>query len=111
MKNYYCAHIADILSSWGDITCRRMFSGFGLYKNGHIFALICNDSLYLKVDKQSQRLFVAKGCEQFTYDAKNKTVKMSYWSAPEVFFDSPEHARHWAEIAYQAGIRSKKPKL
>lgn len=108
MKNEYCVYITDILSDWGDITYRPMFGGFGLYKNGQIFALTCGDSLYLKTDKQSQLLFETKGCEQFTYEAKNKIAKMSYWSAPESFFDSSEDANYWAEIAYKAGIRSKK---
>ncbi len=110
MKNDYCEHIAEMLSSWGDIAYRPMFSGFGLYKNGQIFALTCDDCLYLKSDKQSQSVFEAEGCKQFTYETKNKTAKMSYWSAPEAFFDSPDDASYWAEIAYQAGIRSNKTK-
>lgn len=108
MKNDYCEHIADTLIGWGDITYRPMFSGFGLYKNGQIFALTCDDALYLKADKQSHHLYESEGCQQFTYNAKSKTVKMSYWSAPNSFFDSYEKASYWAEIAYQSGLRSAK---
>jgi DNA transformation protein len=110
MKNDYCDHIIDVLKAWGKVDYRPMFSGFGLYKDEQIFALICDHTLYLKADKQSQVLFESLGCNQFIYEAKGKIAKMSYWSAPEDFFDSPENSSHWADIAFQAGIRSKSKK-
>ena len=110
MSNDYCEHIADILSSWGDVSYRSMFGGFGLYKNNQIFAITSDDLLYLKADKQSQHFFEDENSTQFIYEAKNKTIKMSYWSAPDIFFDSSENAIYFAEISYQAGLRSKKNK-
>lgn len=111
MKNNYCDYIAELLTNWGKVNYKNMFSGFGLYKSGQIFAIVCDDMLYLKADKQSQPLLESKGSEQFIYisnKAKNKKAKMSYWSVPQEFFDSPEKASYWAEIAYQAGLRSNK---
>lgn len=40
--------VVDQLSGAGDITYRHMFGEFGLFCNGKIFALICDNKFFLK---------------------------------------------------------------
>lgn len=45
----FVEYIADQLSGAGEITYRKMFGEYGMYCNGKIFALICDDQLFVKI--------------------------------------------------------------
>lgn len=42
-------YIAEQLSGAGMITYRKMFGEYGVYCDGKIFALICEDKLFIKI--------------------------------------------------------------
>lgn len=48
--------VADQCSSAGEITTKKMFGDYGIYCNGVIFGLICDDRFYLKPTEKVQRL-------------------------------------------------------
>ena len=48
-KTEYVQYIADQLSGAGEITYRKMFGEYGMYLDGKIFALICEDQLFVKI--------------------------------------------------------------
>lgn len=41
-------YIADQCSGAGEITVKKMFGDYGIYCDGKIFGLICDDCFYLK---------------------------------------------------------------
>ena len=97
----------------GEIRVKSMFGGHGLYFEDIMFALEAFGSIYLKADKKSEVLFIEAGSEPFTYEGKNKPIKMSYWLVPETAQEDPEEFIHWAELAIAASKRAhvkKKPK-
>ena len=49
-------YIADQLSDAGSITYRKMFGDYGMYLNGKLFALICDDQLFIKITEAGKRL-------------------------------------------------------
>ena len=57
----YKAFVKDLLSGFGPISMRNMFSGAGVYADGVIFAIIFDDTLYLKADESFSRDFAAEG--------------------------------------------------
>lgn len=44
----FVQYIADQCSGAGDITVRKMFGDYGVYCNGKIIGLVCDDRFYLK---------------------------------------------------------------
>lgn len=52
----FVQYIADQLSEAGDITYRKMFGEYGLYCNGKIFAVICDNMLYVKITEAGRRI-------------------------------------------------------
>lgn len=48
-------YIADQMSGAGTITYRKMFGEYGVYCNGKIFALICDDQLYIKITEAGKK--------------------------------------------------------
>ncbi len=87
-----------------------MFGGYGIYHNGIMFALVADNTLYLKADESTKNLFESKDLPQFEYERKDKTIKMSYYLAPDEIFDDREEAAIWASHAYEAAVNTQKSK-
>jgi DNA transformation protein len=100
------AHIADLLASFGAVTIRRMFGGAGVFRDGLMFGLIADDTLYLKADDGNRGAFAARGLGRFTYEAKSKPMSLSYYQAPPDAMDDPEALADWASAAYAAALRA-----
>ena len=62
--------IVELFAAFGPVVPRRMFSGFGVFSNGTMFALVARDTLYLKADPQTVAAFETEGQGPFTYAAK-----------------------------------------
>ena len=104
----YKAFVRDLLSEFGPISIRNMFSGAGVYADGVIFAIIFDDTLYLKADEFCSRDFAAEGKGPFTYDRKGRPpVAMPYWEVPERLLDDPEELATWARRAYAVALAAK----
>lgn len=104
----FVSHILEMMTDFGQVTARKMFGGYGIYHAGIMFALIADETLYLKVDQQSKPIFERQGLQPFTYDGHKKPVVMSYNQAPDSTLDDPDDMREWAQRGYDAACRAKK---
>jgi DNA transformation protein len=93
----------EVFEEFGQVQTRPMFGGYGVYFEGVMFGLVADDCLYLKADETSRKAFLARGLTLFEYHRNGKTIKMSYYLAPEEMFEEPSEAAKWARLAYQAG--------
>lgn len=81
----------DLLQNAPGITSRAMFGGWGIYKNGIIFAIIVESELYFKVNDQNRSEFEKIGSHPFVYKkADGKQVSMSYWVICEEIMENRE---------------------
>lgn len=48
--------VADQLKGAGTIAYKKMFGEYGLYCDGKIFAVICEDQFYIKITEAGRRL-------------------------------------------------------
>lgn len=53
----FVQYIAEQLHGTGCIVYRKMFGEYGMYCDGKIFALICNNQLFIKITDAGRRLF------------------------------------------------------
>ena len=53
----YVEYVADQLSGAGQITHRKMFGEYGLYCDGKIVALICDNQLYVKITETGKQIW------------------------------------------------------
>lgn len=53
----FVEYIADQLSGAGEIAYRKMFGEYGMYCNGKIFALICDDQLFVKITEAGRNFW------------------------------------------------------
>ena len=105
----FAEFVKETFQPFGVVTARKMFSGYGIYYDSMMFGLIADETLYLKVDKNTAPLFEIKGLTPFTYNREDKPVKMSYYLAPAEIYDDPAEAIKWAKLALEAAYRSKSP--
>ncbi len=102
----FVAHVVDLLAPLGPVAPRAMFGGWGLYLDGRMFALIADDTLYLKVDGENRDTFEAAGSAPFTYAARGRTVALSYWQAPAEAMEDAALLLPLAEGALAAAARA-----
>lgn len=110
-KNPFVEEVLERLQIAAACNARKMFGGYGIFHDGTMFALIADNELYLKADAKSSHFFDGYDLPAFSYaKSGGKTYKMSYYLAPDSFFEEPEQALLWAQRALDAAVRSRSGK-
>lgn len=52
----FVQYIADQLADAGQITYRKMFGEYGFYCDGKIFALVCDNQLFIKITEAGKQM-------------------------------------------------------
>lgn len=105
-RNEFVDYVMEIMADWATVSARKMFGGYGLYREGLMFGLIVEDELFLKADANNAMQFERAGSQPFVYQSRDRTVQLSYWSAPPASLDSPAEMGEWCQSAYGAALRA-----
>lgn len=106
----FVAFVLEQMTFVHGLRVRGMFSGYGIFQEDCMFALIIADQLYFKADATTRIAFEAKGLHPFTYAARGKLVEVQYFEAPPEVFDEIDAMRLWVNKALLAAIGARKPK-
>lgn len=93
----YRQFVLEQLARVVPVTSRSMFGGVGIYTNGLFFALIDNDTLYLKVDETNRRDFEDAGCGPFRPFGDERP--MQYYELPADALEDAEALERWVTKA------------
>lgn len=104
MSKEFVEYIIEILEPFGNIRVRKMFGGYGVYKNTLIFALIIDNELYFKADLETAKYFKSQELEPFTYQAKGKLIALSYYKIPPEIFEDKELLIKYFNMAYSSAL-------
>lgn len=105
------AFVTEQLAGVGPFSIRGMFGGAGVFADGVMFALVYQDTLYLKTDTEGAKVFESEGAKVFTYETKEGTHTLgSYWQVPERLYDEPDEMTEWARRALGVAKSLQKPK-
>jgi DNA transformation protein len=106
-RSEFVEHVVETMRAFGDVTAKSMFGGWGLYREGVFFALVAEESLYLKTDEENRADFEALGLEPFVYATRDGgSIVMSYRQAPDEALESPQVMAEWARRSYAAALRA-----
>jgi DNA transformation protein len=106
----FVAHVLDLLVAIGPTRAKRMFGGWGIWRDGPMVGLVTGGRFYLKTDAETKPRFVAAGGEAFVYDSARGPRETSYVTPPEDAFDSPGAMAPWAKLALAAAERKRAAK-
>ncbi|HVY98671.1 MAG TPA: TfoX/Sxy family protein [Dongiaceae bacterium] len=101
------------LAPLGHIATRRMFSGYGAYLDGVVFALILRGRLWLRVDDATRPDFVKAGMKPFAYTQtrSGKVIRVeSYYECPAAVLGDGAKLRRWVKEARRASAERNKKK-
>jgi DNA transformation protein len=89
-----------------DLRARRMFGGAGLYSGDLTFAVVQDDTLYLKSDEHNAALYRDGGGQRFSFLRQGRLQSMGYWSVPGDVLEESELLEVWARAALEAARRA-----
>jgi DNA transformation protein len=105
--NVEADHIRELFAAFGPVTVRRMFGGAGIFADGVMFALVADETIYLKADDRTVPDFEREKSAPFSYGARaGRRVVMSYWRLPDRLYDDPDELAAWARSALAAAHRA-----
>jgi len=105
----YLDYVHDQLSGLGGVISRRMFGGAGLYCDEFFFALIDDDTLYLRVDDANRADFTTRGMGQFRPYPDSPQLSMSYYETPVDVLEDAAALVAWARRSVAAAMAALKP--
>jgi DNA transformation protein and related proteins len=98
----YRAYVLEQLAALEGVCARAMFGGVGLYCDARFFALIADDTLYLRVDDHSRGDYTARGMAPFRPYAARPHLSRRYYAAPAEVLEDASELLLWARRALAA---------
>ena len=89
------------------VRARSMFGGVGVYAGELFFALMDDDTLYLKVDQSTRGRFEARGMGPFRPGGESGEV-MQYCEVPGDVLEDVDLLAPWVEDAVAVAARAKR---
>ena len=98
--------LREHLAPLGRVTLRRMFGKSGVFCDGVMFAMVTDNTLYVRVDDHNRATFQeAASFPPLNYAKKGSTIDLAFWRVPERLFDEPDELVAWARAALAAAHR------
>jgi DNA transformation protein and related proteins len=97
--------VLDQMRDLDGVDARRMFGGFGLYREETFFGILHNGRLYFKIDEASVGEYRKRKMKPFRPNRK-QTLK-SYYQLPVEILEDAEQLGDWAKRAIRCQQRNK----
>jgi DNA transformation protein len=107
-KDDYLRWVLEQLSGAGGISSRRMFGGFGLYRNDVFFGIISGDTLFFKVSDAGRADYETRGMARFRPYRDKPQSSTSYYEVPADVLEDADECVRWAMRAVAAGVERKR---
>jgi DNA transformation protein and related proteins len=99
----YREYVADQLAALPGVVIKRMFGGLGLYFDERMFAVVDDDTMYLRVDDATRPEFVKRDMAPFRPVKRDpKKVSLNYYQLPAEVLEDSDVLVEWAKRAIQA---------
>lgn len=109
-QDEFITYLLELMQPLGPVSARAMFGGYGIYIDDIMFALVADEVLYFKTNKDNLPEFEQRGLLPFSYERNGKPFNMSYSEAPEDVMEDPEAMYHWANLSIDAALKNKHKK-
>lgn len=104
----YREFVLEQLGRVAPVTSRAMFGGVGIYSEGFFFALLDNDTTYLKVDDSNRGDFERAGTGPFRPFGDDNV--MQYYELPADLLEDADALRPWMQKAVDVARSARRRK-
>ncbi|MBP9235100.1 MAG: TfoX/Sxy family protein [Hyphomonadaceae bacterium] len=110
-------YVLELIAGFGKVEVKRMFGGAMLSRSGVGFAILDDDTFFLKADTTLGAELKEQGSKPWSYSVKKDGAvrDIAYWSLPDTAADDPDEAvaltRRSFAIAAQAAKEKPKRKI
>lgn len=102
----FAAFLQEQLAPFGRLVFRRMFGKTGVFRDGVMFGIVSDDTLYLRVDDQNRADFdEVSGMPPLAYQKGGRMIDLSFWPIPDRLLDEPDALLTWVRSAQGAARR------
>jgi DNA transformation protein len=102
----FAEFLSEQLAPMGRVTLRRMFGKTGVFCGGLMFAMVSDDTLYVRVDEQNEAMFAeARSAPPLSYEKQGRTIDLAFWRVPDRLLDEPAELVMWTRAALAAAHR------
>jgi DNA transformation protein len=102
----FAEFLHEQLAPLGRVTTQRKLGKTGVFRDGVMFAMVADDTLYFRVDDHNRAVFrEAEAFPPLSYEKGGRSIGLSFWRAPERLFDEPNELMTWARAAAAAAHR------
>jgi DNA transformation protein len=106
-RSEFVDHVVELMRGLGAVQPKPMFGAWGLFLEGLCFAIVADDTLYLKGDAVNAPRFDEARLEAFVYESKmGERIATSYRQAPADALDNAVTMTQWAREGYEAAMRA-----
>ncbi|MFN4225683.1 MAG: TfoX/Sxy family protein [Hyphomonas sp.] len=93
--------VMELFAPLGPVSVRRMFGGAGVYAGGVMFALLADETIFLKADDTLRAALTEDGCYPFVWQrpSDGALIDLGYVSLPSTALDDPDEAVIWGRKA------------
>ena len=105
-------YVIELLAGFGKVEVKRMFGGALLSRGGVSFAVLDDDTFFLKAETSLGAEMKAQGCSPWSYSVKKDgTVRdIAYWSLPDTAADDPDEAAALARRSHAIAAKAARDK-
>jgi DNA transformation protein len=96
--------VLDQLRDLDDVESRRMFGGYGLYRDETFFGILHRGRVYFKIDETTVKEYRKRKMKAFRPNAK-QTLK-NYYQVPVEVIEDGEQLVEWAKRAIRCQRKS-----
>lgn len=89
--------VLDQLGGLGEVACKAMFGGHGLYCGGVFFAILWAGRLFLKTDDETRQAYIDAGSGPFR--PSDTQTLTSYYEVPVDVLEDADRLVAWAREA------------
>ena len=86
----YKRQLQDCLDGERSYSLKKLFWGYGIYKNGKIFWIYAFDQIYFKTDEKTKQEYIKLKSKIFSYEKQGKEQTMRYYTLPEEVLENKE---------------------
>ena len=103
LEDSFAGYLLDQLAGSGELDCRAMFGGFGLYAGKKFFGIIFKGRLYFKVSRATKADYARRKMKPFRSNA-HQTLQ-SFYEVPADVIEDRAALCEWAGDAIAAAGR------